>query len=87
MKLDSNYIIIFRLNCKPGSSVCHPHTSRFACFSLLAPRNPTVSSVLLLCASSVSGAGFLIMEMCPPETGLMRASCAPLRKAFTRLGQ
>lgn len=59
----------------------------FACFNLLAPRNVTVVAVLLLCALSVSGAIFLVVEMSHPESGLMKVSCAPLLKAFSALGQ
>ncbi len=62
-------------------------TMLFACFSLLAPRNATVVGVLLLCAFSASGAIFLLMEMSHPDAGLMKASCAPLLKAFSLLGQ
>jgi hypothetical protein len=59
----------------------------FACISLLTPRNATVVAVLLLCALSASGAIFLVMEMCHPEAGLMKASCGPLLKAFAILGR
>lgn len=62
-------------------------TLLFACFSLLTPRNLTVVSVLLLCALSVSGAIFLVMEMSHPDAGLMKASSAPLLKAYSILGQ
>jgi hypothetical protein len=62
-------------------------TILFACFSLLAPRNFTVVAVLLLCALSAAGAIFLIMEMCHPDTGLMKASCTPLLRALALLGK
>lgn len=62
-------------------------TLLFACFSLLAPRNGTVIGVLLLCAMSVSGAIYLLLEMETPITGLMKVSCAPLIKAVALMGR
>jgi hypothetical protein len=59
----------------------------FGSFGLLAPRNTTVITVLLVCALSVAGAIFLIMEMDQPFTGLMRISSAPLRYALSHLCQ
>ena len=53
---------------------------------LLAPRNATVLAVLLVCALSLSGALFLILELDRPFEGVMRISSAPLREALTRLG-
>ena len=62
-------------------------TLLFACFSLLAPRNATNVAVLLLCVLSVSGAIFLVVEMCHPESGIIKVSSAPVLKAFALLGQ
>jgi hypothetical protein len=59
----------------------------FASFGLFAPRNSTVSVTLFLCALSVSGAVFLILEMYTPFKGMMRISDAPLRSALAHLGQ
>lgn len=56
-------------------------------FGLFAPRNATVVMVLLLCAVSVSGAVFLIMEMNHPLSGLIKISSAPMLKALEHLGQ
>jgi len=56
-------------------------------FGLFAPRNATVISVLLLCALSVSGAVFLILEMNHPLSGLIKVSSAPMLKALEHLGQ
>jgi Protein of unknown function (DUF4239) len=56
-------------------------------FGLFAPRNPTVIIVLLLCALSVSGAIFLILEMNHPMSGFIKVSSAPLLKALEHLGQ
>ena len=56
-------------------------------FGLFAPRNATVISVMLLCALSVSGAVFLILEMNHPLSGLIKVSSAPMLKALEHLGQ
>lgn len=59
----------------------------FATFGLQAPPNPTVVSILLVCALSVAGAIFLISDMANPYLGLIRVSDAPLQSALARLGQ
>lgn len=59
----------------------------FATFGLQAPPNPTVVSILLVCALSVAGAIFLISDMANPYIGLIRISDAPLQSALARLGQ
>lgn len=59
----------------------------FATFGLLAPRNRTVLGVLLLCALSVSGSIFLILEMDQPFEGLLKISSAPLRYTLSHLGR
>ena len=56
-------------------------------FGLFAPRNATVIIVLLVCALSVSGAVFLILEMNHPLSGFIKVSSAPLLKALEHLGQ
>jgi hypothetical protein len=56
-------------------------------FGLFAPRNATVFIVLLVCAVSVSGAIFLILEMSHPLTGIIKVSSAPMLKALEHLGQ
>jgi hypothetical protein len=58
----------------------------FTSFGLFAPRNATVIVTLFLCALSVSGAIFLILEMYRPFEGLMQVSSAPLRNALAQLG-
>jgi hypothetical protein len=52
---------------------------------LFAPRNGTVYTVVFVCALSVSGALFLILEMDRPFEGLLRISDAPLRSAINEL--
>src|SRR5262245_14975088 len=59
----------------------------FASFGLFAPRNATVVATLLVCALSVSGAIFLILEMDQPFQGFIQVSSAPLRTALAHLGQ
>src|SRR4029077_2453140 len=59
----------------------------FASFGLFAPRNATVIAVLCVCALSVSGAIFLILELDRSFEGLLKVSGAPLRAALAQLGQ
>jgi hypothetical protein len=56
-------------------------------FGLFAPRNATVILVLFICALSVSGAIFLILEMNHPLSGFIKVSSAPMLKALEHLGQ
>ena len=62
-------------------------TILFVCFGLLAPRNGTVIAVFLVCAISVAGAIFLILEMEKPFKGMMKISGAPMVKTLERLGK
>jgi hypothetical protein len=57
----------------------------FASFALFAPRNATVNATMLLCAFSVSGAIFFIIEMDRPFGGLLHVSDTPLRTAIKYL--
>jgi hypothetical protein len=59
----------------------------FLSFGLFAPRNATVVVTLFLCALSVSGAIFLIMELDRPFGGLIQVSSAPLRNALAIIGR
>ena len=56
-------------------------------FGLLAPRNATAITVLVISALSVSGAILIILEMTHPLSGMIKVSSAPLRKAVEHLGQ
>jgi hypothetical protein len=58
----------------------------FAGIGLMAPYNHTVVVVLTVCALSVAGALFLILELDRPFEGLMRVSSSPVREAVSRLG-
>ncbi|HNX69332.1 MAG TPA: hypothetical protein PLL75_04615 [Candidatus Omnitrophota bacterium] len=62
-------------------------TVLFICFGLLAPRNGTLIVVFFVCAISVAGAIFLILEMGKPLSGTMKISSAPMVKTFGRLGK
>ena len=58
----------------------------FASFGLFSPRNATVLTVLLVCAVSVAGAVFLIVDLDQPFEGLLQVSSVPLRTALSQLG-
>jgi hypothetical protein len=59
----------------------------FASFGLFAPPNATVMVVLCVCALSVAGAIFLIIELDRSFEGLLQVSGAPLRTALAQLGR
>jgi hypothetical protein len=62
-------------------------TITFVSFGLFAPGNTTVLLVLFVCALSVAGAVFLILEMDAPFEGLVQVSGDPLRYAYAHLNQ
>jgi len=55
-------------------------------FGMFAPRHGTAVVSLLVCASAVAGALFLILELDQPFRGHMRISDAPLRGALAIIG-
>ena len=57
----------------------------FAGFSLMAPANATTLASLVICALSVSGAIFLILELDQPLSGMMVIPSEPLRNALPAL--
>jgi hypothetical protein len=59
----------------------------FASFSMFTRPNATVVVVLLLCALSVSGAVFLILELDQPFVGFIQLSSDPLLRALEQLGR
>jgi hypothetical protein len=59
----------------------------FLSFGLFTPRNATVLAVLFVCAVSVAGALFLIVELDQPFAGLVRISSAPLKNALAQIGR
>jgi hypothetical protein len=62
-------------------------TVLFVQFGLLAPRNLTANSALFICAISVSGAIYLILELNNPLEGTIKVSSAPLHKALSLIGK
>jgi hypothetical protein len=61
-------------------------TITFIGFGLFAPWNATTVVALALCATAVSGAVVVMLEMYTPFQGFMQISSAPLREAFAHLG-
>jgi hypothetical protein len=59
----------------------------FTSLGLLAPRNATTATCLFVCAVSMAGAIFFLMEMNRPFEGLIEASPGPLRKALSLIGR
>ena len=57
----------------------------FASFGLNAPRNATVVVAFLVCALSIGGAVFLILEMDSPFQGVLRLSKQPLTNALAHM--
>ena len=78
-----------------GSSISTPFlivlvfwlTIIFMSFGLFAPHNVTVIATLLVCALSVSGAIFMVLELDQPFQGLIRISSAPVQNALAHLGK
>jgi hypothetical protein len=54
----------------------------FASFGLFAPTNATVFAAFAVCAVSVAGALFLILELDRPFQGLMQISSEPFREVI-----
>lgn len=59
----------------------------FTIFGLFSPRNATVVTVLFLCALSVAGSIFLILELDQPFEGLIKVSSTSLRFTLSQLGR
>jgi hypothetical protein len=62
-------------------------TITFTTFGVLAPRNRTIVCVLFVCALSVSGAIFLVLEMDSPFDGLITVSPGPMRYALEHMNK
>jgi hypothetical protein len=83
------------LFAQSGSSISTPFlvvvvfwlTIIFLSFGLHAPPNATVITALFLCALSVSGAIFLILELDRPFSGVIQISSAPLVNSLAQLGR
>ena len=59
----------------------------FAGYGLLAPRNPTIIALLIVCAVSISAALYLILEMGRPFAGVIQVSSAPIQQALSKVGK
>jgi len=62
-------------------------TVTFTTFGVLAPRNPTLVCVLFVCALSVAGAIFLVLEMDSPFDGLITVSPGPMTYALEHMNK
>ena len=62
-------------------------TVLFASLDLLAPHNGTIWFCLFVCAVSMAGAIYLILEMNRPLEGAVQISPAPLLKALAVIGK
>jgi hypothetical protein len=62
-------------------------TILFISFGLFAPTNLTVTGALFVCALSVAGALFLIVDLDQPYEGFIQVSPEPLRSSISQLGQ
>ena len=61
-------------------------TVLFFGYGLLSPRNRTLVITLFVCAMSVSGAIFLVLELSRPFDGIVRISRATMQDALAQLG-
>ncbi len=59
----------------------------FGSFGLFSPRNALAVAALVVCAASVAGAVFLIVDLDQPFDGLVKVSSTSLRDAFSKLGK
>lgn len=62
-------------------------TTIFVSFGLFAPFNATVIFTQFLCALSIAGAIFLVLELDRPFGGLIQISGAPMRTTLEHLGK
>jgi hypothetical protein len=62
-------------------------TTIFVSFGLFAPSNATVIFTQFLCALSIAGAIFLVLELDQPFGGLIQISEAPMRTTLEHLGK
>jgi hypothetical protein len=56
-------------------------------YGLLAPPNPTVITVLVICALSMAAALFLVLELGRPFGGVIQVPSAPLQQALSQIGK
>lgn len=90
LELGRTRVVLF---AQQGSAIAWPFlivvvfwlTLIFVSLGLFAPRNLTVYVTLLVCALSVSGAIFLILELDHPFHGLIQLSDGPIRAALAAM--
>ena len=83
------------LEVQSGTSISVPFlvmlvfwlTIIFTSFGVFAPRHASMITALFMCALSVAGALFLILEMDEPFRGLIHISSAPMRDALAHLSR
>lgn len=84
----------WQLTQQDSGSIPHPFMAvltfwllvLFMSFGLFSPKNLTVIIALFVCALSVAGAIFLIVDLDQPFDGLIQISNEPLRMAIAQLG-
>jgi len=84
----------WQLTQQDSGSIPHPFLAvltfwllvLFLSFGLFSPKNITVIVALFVCALSVAGAVFLIVDLDQPFDGLIQISNEPLRLAIDQLG-
>ena len=59
----------------------------FGSFGLYSPRNALAFAALVVCAASVAGAVFLIVDLDQPFDGLVKVSSSSMRDALSKLGK
>lgn len=59
----------------------------FISFGVFAPRNASVIAALFVCALSVGGALYMIVEMDEPYSGYIRIPSEPFKAAINQLGK
>ena len=59
----------------------------FTTFGIYSPGNATVITVHMVCALSVAGALFLIVDLSQPFQGVFQIPSTPFQKALAQLGQ
>ena len=59
----------------------------FSSFGLFSPRNVLAFGAIVVCAASVAGAVFLIVDLDQPFDGLVQVSSGSMRDALSKLGK
>jgi hypothetical protein len=59
----------------------------FGSFGLFSPRNPIAIAAIVICAASVAGAVFLIVDLDEPFHGLIKVTPTALQDALSKMGK